>query len=740
MKRILFATSVLALALTTAFAIANTGEAKNFNSAQEASAQSQQRQSDVRDLTTRLANMNSRYQLGSKADRGYLRAELIALAERRRDMLGSLIESDPAEILRVALPEGFGASLPSEIRQNIEQHVDLEGKLEVLYACGDTGSHLSHFLKVADKRFSLHFADSAPEGLLTDALVRVKGVQVGEAIVLDSNTLDSSTSPTNTAAAVAPGTFGEQKVLVLLVNFQDNKTQPWTTDQVRSLVFGTVNNFYQESSYQQTWLSGDVFGWYTLPMSGATCDTLAIGSYATQAATAAGVNLTAYSRLVFAYPTLSACGFTGASTVGGTPSQSWINGSMALRTIGHELEHGFGLYHARAMDCGADVIGSTCSTIEYGDAIEILGQAGLTGHSHAAQKERLGWLNYGTSPSIRTVQSSGTYSLDPYESPGSNDKALKVLKSINSITGAQTWYYVEFRRPIGFDSFISGNSNLMNGVVVHTSVDPYGRDNYLLDMTPATASWADAALTVGRSYNDPALNLTITPVSVSNSGATVSVSFGPQQCVQTNPTMTLSSSASQWASAGSTVTYQLSVTNNNSGCSSSNFNLQASVPSAWGAGFDNPTVSIPAGGSVTVNLNVTSPSSAPDGFYNVGVAVMNSAATNYSASGSVTCSIMSGLTLSVASDQASYTRSQTASVNAIVSAGGSPVSGASVTFIMTKANGTKVNGTATTGANGSAIFKYRFNKQKDPIGTYQVVAGANLNGVVGSATTSFSVK
>jgi hypothetical protein len=748
MKRMVFATCVAAILVWFATAGFNSKtsitKAQAPASSQEAGAQNQSRQSELRDLTIRLASLNARYQIGGKAERASVVEELGSVAAARREKLAALIESDPAEVLRVALPEGFGANLPVQVRENLEQHVDLAGKLEVLYACGEAESHLSHFLNVAGQRLALHFAGSVPGDLLTDSVLRVKGIQVGEEIALEaydgSTTMSTSTSLQTMSTSIAPNTFGEQKVLVLLVNFQDNQTQPWTTDQVRNVVFGTVNDFYQESSYQQTWLNGDVFGWFTLPISGGTCDTSTIGFNAKQAATAAGINLAAYNRLVFAFPALSTCGFSGASTVGGNPSQSWINGSMVLRTVGHELGHGLGLYHARAMDCGADVIGSACSTIEYGDVIDILGQPGVTGHSHAAQKERLGWLNYGTSPGITPVQANGTYSIDPYETLGSNAKALKILKSTNPTTGVQTWYYVEFRRPVGFDSFLSGNSNLLNGVVVHTSVDPYGRDNYLLDMTPATSSWADAALAVGRSYNDSTNNVTITPISVSNSGASVSVSFGPQPCVQANPSLTLSPSASQWASAGSTVSYQVSLTNNDSGCGSSNFSLQANVPSGWGAVFDAPTISILPGSSVTVNLAVTSSSSAPDGYYTVGVGAVNSAATNYSASGSATCSIMSGLTLLVASDQASYSLSQTASVNVIVSAGGSPVSGASVSFTMTKPNGSRVNATATTGANGSAVFKYRFNKQKDPIGMYQVAASANLKGVVGSASTSFSVR
>jgi len=101
---------------------------------------------------------------------------------------------------------------------------------------------------------------------------------------------------------------------------------------------------------------------------------------------------------------------------------------------------------------------------------------------------------------------------------------------------------------------------------------------------------------------------------------------------------------------------------------------------------------------------------------------------------------MSGLDFSVVSDQASYTSSQTATLTANVSAAGTPVSGAKVSFTITKPNGSKVTGSATADANGSAKYRYRFNKQKDPVGIYQVAAGASLNGVVGSGVTSFSLQ
>lgn len=699
----------------------------------------------LHDLTDRIFSLAEQVRTATAETRQPLINELRRAAESRKQLLLGWMQQDPAQVLDFALPDHILALLSEDLQELFEQRVELDGELEVLFEENETGSRLHHFLKIDNKQIELHFrANSAPD-LLTGTQVHVRGVRVGDDIALDggadATTLASTEmTMTQTSASIASNTFGEQKVLVLLVNFQDKATQPWSVSQVSNLVFGTVNDFYKESSFQQTWLTGSVFGWYTLPLSSATCDQNAIATYAKQAATAAGVNLSAYNKHVYAFPSLS-CGWTGWGTYGGSPSQAWINGSMSLRTVGHELGHNFGLYHSRALDCGANVIGSNCSIIEYGDSFDILGQTGVTAHSNAAQKERVGWLNYGISPAITTVQTTGTYWIDPYETVGSYSKALKILKSTDPTTGRKTWYYVEFRRPVGFDSFISGNSTAMNGLVVHTGTEAYSVDEYLLDMTPETSSFSDGSLVVGRSFNDANTNMTITPLLVGATGASVMISFGPQPCVRANPSISLSPSASQWVSPGTTVTYQVSLTNNDSsGCTSSSFDLQAAVPGGWGALFDNSTMTLSAGLRATTALRVMSPSSAANGYYNIGVAASNSSVATYSVSSSVVCSIVSGLTVSVASDQPSYTSAQVATLTANVSAGGVPVSGTKVSFTVTKPNGAKVSGSATTTADGSAVYKYRFNKQKDPIGTYGVAAGATMNGQVGSGVSSFILK
>ncbi len=90
---------------------------------------------------------------------------------------------------------------------------------------------------------------------------------------------------------VLPSTFGEHKVLVILLRFLDT---PATTASppvaaVQSLMFGTtgttVSNFYRENSYQQTWLTGTVVGPLLLPMTGASCDYSLIATLAQQALT-----------------------------------------------------------------------------------------------------------------------------------------------------------------------------------------------------------------------------------------------------------------------------------------------------------------------------------------------------------------------------------------------------------------------------------------------------------------------
>ena len=64
---------------------------------------------------------------------------------------------------------------------------------------------------------------------------------------------------------------------VILFNFLDDTSQPITPTQMHNRLFAESNSadsFYRQASYGNIYLSGNVVGWYTVPIN-KTCDHLA---------------------------------------------------------------------------------------------------------------------------------------------------------------------------------------------------------------------------------------------------------------------------------------------------------------------------------------------------------------------------------------------------------------------------------------------------------------------------------
>jgi len=580
---------------------------------------------EVESLTNQLQSLNNQYRGAHPSKQPQLLKEIVRVVTVRKDLLANLIQNNPKEALRIAMSPDKRAGLPSIVQGDVEQEITAEGTLMVLHEDRDVGSRYLHFLYMApDNRYSLHFA-SSPLALKTGDRVRVRGLRLNRAVALSSG----STSVTTLATAL-PNTLGAQKTLMILVNFQDNPTQPYASSDALS-VLNTTSGFDLENSYQQTWLTADVAGWYTIPMNSTVCDYSTLASYANSAANSAGVSVSSYPRLVYAFP-LNACGWWGLGTVGGYPSQAWINGSLQLRVLGHEMGHNLGLYHSHALQCSGTTICTNGSSIEYGDTFDMMG--GNSAEFNAFQKQRLGWLNAGSSPPITTVQASGSYVIDPYETTGTNPKALKILKDATS----KTWYYVEFRQPTGFDGMVSSYSNVLNGVVIHTGSDSDANSSELLDMTPSTSSWYDPALDVGLTFQDPTSGVIISTQSVSSSNAVVNITVGSTPCVSAAPSVAISPSQSQTVTAGTSVNYTVSITNNDtSTCSSSTYGLQITDPSGWSGSFaGSSSLTISPGASASTGMTIASALTAPNGSYLIGTTAANTANTSLAQSGSAT--------------------------------------------------------------------------------------------------------
>src|SRR5262245_59729953 len=225
----------------------------------------------------------------------------------------------------------------------------LEGTLEIYYEDAPGVATLRHVLNTGTERVPLQFGQKVPP-LEYGSRVRARGTWRNGTLMLDADAGGAVTAlalapesnlSANSLSLSSPFTFGVQSTLVILINFQDLATQPFSTAQAEAVTFGDVNNFYLETSYGQTSLSGKAVGWFTIPASSTSCSYNNWARLADDAAVAAGIDLTTYPRRVYAFPQTAACGFLGVGTIGGgsvaTPARAWINGTFSRQVVTHEM-------------------------------------------------------------------------------------------------------------------------------------------------------------------------------------------------------------------------------------------------------------------------------------------------------------------------------------------------------------------------------------------------------------------
>jgi len=613
-----------------------------------------------------------------------------------------------------------------------------EGVLQTLvedYA--DGRSRTLHYLDTPHGRYAVRFRGK-PAMLPSGTRVRARVRAQGNVLELDG------AGDVQVLAAASAATLGEQRVAVILVNFSDDATQPRTAAEAGALVLGTVSSHYRESSFGQTWFSGQVFGYYTVPMSKGTCDPYKLASLADAAASAAGASLGGFNRKLYMFPR-NACTWSGLGNVGGASTQAWVNGSFSTLVAGHELGHNYGLRHAQSMDCDTGPLGKTCTTITYGDTADMMGNY-RAAHFNPFEKELLGWLNDGVSPPITTVAASGRYRIEPYSAASLGPKAIRIPR------GNGNYYYLEYRQPIGFDSVLATTGNLTRGVIVRTGSPADPASSRQLDMTPGTSTTssytelADGALEVGRSYTDAAAGITLSLAAADSTGASIDVGLGSAPaptCTRSTPMSSLSGPSTAVA-AGTTQTYTVTLANrDSSACAATTFSLAQSIPSGWSGVLASSSLALSPGASATTTLKVTSPATAGAGSYGVGVGVGSNAGSVHTASASASYAVAAPagtLSGTVATDKATYAKGETAYLTAMVKNDGVPVAGASVSFVVTLPNGSTTTLSGSSAGDGIARASYRIGKGKAAVGPYSVRANAVKGSTSASSSTGFRVQ
>jgi hypothetical protein len=702
-------------------------------------------------------------------------------AQLRRNVLVEVAHQSPEAVLKYAIPTEIKESFSKPIQSYLEEHItQVEGVLLSLAAVEKDGQEtIRHYLETdSGKRYSLHFPDqesNLPQSgsrILIQKAVTIPTSSYVDPLIPDSSSADNVNVLPLTQALT--GTTGARSTIVILVNFQDRPShQPWSTDSVRNTVFTNLNQFDYENSYHRTSLFGDVVGWNTIGVkSTAACDDATLDQIATEAqnaATQAGYDLSRYSHQIYIFPQLNTCGWLGLGTIGKSYygySQSWVNGSADMGVIGHEMGHNFGLYHANAYSCGTSPIGANCTNMEYADPSDIMGNQS-SGHFNAYLKEQLAWLNAVGAPPITTVQTSGTYLLEPYETYTLNPKALKIQKSTLS-NGSKDFYYLEFRQPIGADQDLSYlnyyGGNLLNGILIHQANSSNPNSSRILDMTPksntyysSASDFFDSALVAGKTFQDAAApngGVRVSVNSVSSAGASVSVQFGTGTpvCTPAKPTLTVAPSTTHWVQGTQIATLTFTLKNNdNSSCAVSTFNLtsdiptllSSAVPTLMTASLSNNSMTLSPGASGSFTLQMKPSALAANGVYSAQVKAISTSNTTYQASAIANAGV-SGATfvLKPVLSQNSFTRiagqTQVEYVNLQVLMNGTPISSIPVTRTLVRPSGATSNLTSSSNATGWVRFTYPISSTT-AAGTYSQMFNSSYFGMNASFSSNFTV-
>ena len=697
----------------------------------------------IRDLNNEVLRLRGEMQRVSAGEAAELRRRAVAAISARASELKMVIERDPAQALSIAFAPDLLADLAAkfpEAASQLESHGTWSGPVNRWIMDYRNGSSLSLTrMRAGDQTLDLYFSRSEPAGCQSGDVLEATGVRVDSKVAVSEARLQPRVL-SSTATTPSCSTTGAQNTAVLLAVPQGVALPTGVTQaSVYNAFFGTANasldGYWRETSSGKTWLTGDVFGPYILgTYSCSNLDQLQSDAYA--AATAAGVNLPNYTRIFLIYPNLGCNNVEGVATIG-CQTQPYPTGSFiasqaniladsftslngAVSMAAHEGGHNLGLAHARSRGFAPDVVGplgSTGTLTEYGDMFSAMGPYGIGHYAAQHKSEILSWLAPGSD--YQVVQSGGTWTLQPVET-GSGLRALKVQRG----TGNSAWLWIEYRQQLGnYDSTL--NSQAFGGALIHYEDSQTGTWSDLLDFTPATVSWLDSALVPGQPWVDPYTNVSITVQSATSAGLTVTVSYGANSsCTHANPQLTISP-ADPSVSPGSSVNYAVSVTNHDSSaCPASTFGLASTQPTGWTGSFSNGTFTLSPSQTTSTTLTESVPSGTPPGTYTItGSAASNSYTGSATVSSTVTSVPVLSDRLSVPGSTYSASAHQTISFTATVTNGTTPVSRASVTFTMTKANGSKVTGTATTNSTGQAVWSYRL-AQKDPAGTYSAVSTA----------------
>jgi uncharacterized membrane protein len=574
--------------------------------------------------------------------------KLVSVAQDREEKMITEARDNPSGFLRSALPATTINQLPQVARDQIEQNVTLTGKLFVSHLDSfdpKSNEPLKHVFSLVDsssqKTYHLHFDKGEPEDNDND-IVQVSGALIGDEVVVNQGDPQSANSSLRVVQKVQSNMspVGNKRILALKVRFT-NVTSTITDDQINTNLFNgphSANAYFQESSNNQVSLSGDITQWLDIPYDTSNCQNTYYlwAAAATNKAIELGYNLADYDTRVYYFDKLNviSCGAGGVADPSGAFVflSNGLNGWPTASNGGaiHEIGHILGMAHAGTLDCGTKSIDdfSQCVYSDYGDQFDVMGQ-NVSGYNtlNGAHRVEEGWI---PDSNIQTVTASGTYTISPLEIAGTSPRLLKISNPNYSTSSRQSYYYIEYRQPIGSDSNLP--SQLINGASIIFTPMGDAINTVRLDATPEDSSFYNSPLSDNGTFTDSLNNITIKQLSHNAAGVTLQVTLSPVACVRADPTVVVSPTF-QYFNPGYSGGYNVKVTNNDSSsCPASSLTTGTSNLPSNIYTFPN-TFTIAAGATQNSSLGMTLPSDYPlnqlvnfsitvqDNYHNVAVPV-----------------------------------------------------------------------------------------------------------------------
>jgi hypothetical protein len=307
-------------------------------------------------------------------------------------------------------------SIHAQSHQNsANQKHNFEGIVRTLVFEDEKGSN-RHFLDTGNEYIEIALED----GKFTNAKVSITGKLNFENIIIPEKIKVLAAHSTVSAIPVS----GSRKVLVLLLNYQNDTSEPASIAQIRNKIFTDVtspNQYFQQLSGNRLRLSGiqspegDVFGYFTLPFNTDYCDNRTIivkcQAAADNLALNSGINVNSYQSVIYLFSRDNPNGNLVFADLGVISDQtttqriyfmnpfSDFNNSQFQYSVTHEIGHNLGLNHVSGFrNCSINVPIEDCTDyIEYADRSDVMGYFGyhLLSNYH---RLRLGWLGGKSAP------------------------------------------------------------------------------------------------------------------------------------------------------------------------------------------------------------------------------------------------------------------------------------------------------------------------------------------------------